>query len=295
MKSKRNILITFILNLAFSVFELFGGLITGSIAIISDAVHDAGDALSIGISYLCEKKSKQNPDEKYTYGYVRYSVLGAAVNTVILIIGSLAVVMGAGRRLLSPMSINCNGMILLALIGIAVNSVAVYLTHGKGSLNQKAVMLHMIEDLLGWISVLLGSVIIYFTGFTVIDPIMSVGIAVFILTNAAKNLKESLDILLEKAPCGLDSGEVKKALEKIDGITDVHHIHLWSMDGQNAYVTLHAVTEHNGSEVKNMIRENLIKLGISHVTIELEYENEHCLEKKCIVHNVTYGTHTHHH
>lgn len=295
MKSKRNILIAFMLNLIFSVLELFGGLIIGSVAIVSDAVHDAYDAVSIGLSYICEMKSAKKPDEIYTYGYGRYSVLGAMISTLILLFGSSAVVVSSVRRIFSPMNINYNGMILLSLMGVLVNSFAAYFTHGKGSLNEKAVNLHMLEDVLGWIVVLFGAVLMRFTDTRVIDPLISVGIAVFILTNAAKNLKESLDILLEKAPCGLDSGEVKKALEKIDGITDVHHIHVWSMDGQNAYVTLHAVTEHNGSEVKNMIRENLIKLGISHVTIELEYENEHCLEKKCFVHNVTYGTHTHHH
>lgn len=295
MNTKRNILIAFILNLTFSVLEFAGGLITGSVAIMSDAVHDAGDAISIGISYLCEKKSLQKPDEKYTYGFGRYSVLGAAVSTLILIIGSLAVVAGAVRRLLSPISINYNGMIILALVGICVNSCAAYLTHGKGSLNQKAVMLHMIEDILGWVVVFLGAVFMCFTKLTVIDAVISVGVAVLILVNAAKNLKEILDTLLEKAPCSLDSNAVKKALERIDGVTDVHHIHVWSMDGQNAYVTLHAVTERNGSEVKDMIRQNLKKHGISHVTIELEDENEHCLEKNCFVPNKPCNTHSHHH
>ncbi|MBR2499832.1 MAG: cation transporter, partial [Clostridia bacterium] len=144
MKTEKNILIAFILNLLFSVFEFVGGIITGSVAIISDAVHDTGDALSIGISYFLEKKSKKQPDKVYTYGYQRFSVMGSLITTVILLFGSIAVIYNAIVRLFNPVEINYSGMIVFAIIGVLVNFIAAYFTKEGDSLNQKAVNLHMI-------------------------------------------------------------------------------------------------------------------------------------------------------
>jgi len=295
MKSKRNILIAFMLNLIFSVLELFGGLIIGSVAIVSDAVHDAYDALSIGLSYICEMKSAKKPDEIYTYGYGRYSVLGAMISTLILLFGSSAVVVSSVRRIFSPVNINYNGMILLSLMGVLVNSFAAYFTHEKESLNEKAVNLHMLEDVLGWITVLLGSVIMRFTDTHVIDPLMSVGIAVFISVNAILNLKKILSVFLEKAPQGLDSSKVKKVLKNTSGVIDIHHIHLWSIDGCNTLATMHVVTVTPDLEIKKRIRAALKELGISHVTVELESENEHCYEAECHVHHIEKSYHIHSH
>ena len=150
MKSEKKILIAFILNLLFSVFEFFGGIFTGSVAIVSDAVHDLGDAASIGISYFLEKKSKRQPDEQYTYGYARYSVLGATVTNLILIVGSIMVIYNAVDRIINPVEIHYNGMIVLAAVGVCLNFGAAYFTREGESLNQKAVNLHMLEDVLGW-------------------------------------------------------------------------------------------------------------------------------------------------
>lgn len=149
MKTEKNILIAFILNLAFSLFEFVGGLFTGSVAIISDAVHDLGDAASIGISYFLEKKSKKQPDEEYTYGYARYSVIGSVITTLILLFGSALVIYNAASRIISPAEINYDGMIIFAVVGVCVNLGAALFTHGGDSLNQKAVNLHMLEDVLG--------------------------------------------------------------------------------------------------------------------------------------------------
>ncbi len=237
MKTQKNILIAFILNLGFSIFEFFGGIFTGSVAIVSDAVHDIGDAASIGVSYILEKKSKKQPDTEYTYGYARYSVMGSVITTLILLVGSMAVIWGAVGRIINPVEINYNGMIIFAIIGVIVNLGAAFVTREGDSLNQKAVNLHMLEDVLGWIVVLVGAIVMKFSEFVIIDPILSIGVAVFILINAIKNLKESLDLFLEKTPQGIGVEEIKEHILSIDGVIDVHHIHLWSMDGNSNYAS----------------------------------------------------------
>lgn len=296
-KTEKNILIAFLLNLSFSVIEFVGGIITGSVAIVSDSVHDLGDAMSIGASFFLEKKSKKAPDEKYTYGYMRYSVLGSVITTVILLFGSLAVIYNAVERIIKPVEINYDGMIVFAVIGAAVNFLAAYFTKEGDSLNQKAVNLHMLEDVLGWVVVLVGAVIMRFTDITIIDPLMSVGVAVFILVNSLRNLKEVLNIFLEKTPEDIDLEKIRAHICSIDGVSDVHHIHLRSLDGYSNYITMHVVATGNSHEIKHKVREELSEHGINHATIELEEVGEHCHEKECRLehHEVSHHHHHHHH
>ena len=295
MKTERNILIAFILNLAFSVFEFVGGIFTGSVAIVSDAIHDIGDAASIGVSYFLEKKSKRQPDEKYTYGYARYSVIGSVLTTLILLVGSLIVIYNAVVRIINPVEINYSGMMLFAIVGVCVNLCAAFFTREGGSMNQRAVNLHMLEDVLGWVVVLIGSVVMRFTDIAVIDPLMSIGVAIFILVNAVKNLKEVLDLFLEKTPGDIDIAEIKEHLCEIEGVLDVHHIHVWSMDGQHSYATMHVVASGEPHHVKEEIREELREHGILHATLELEAEDEHCHEEHCHVEYTEHSGHHHHH
>ncbi len=295
MKTEKNILIAFILNLAFSVFEFFGGIFTGSVAILSDAVHDIGDAASIGISYFLERKSRKQPDETYTYGYLRYSVIGSVITTFVLLFGSVAVIWNAVSRIITPAEINYDGMILFAVIGVAVNFVAAQVTKEGDSLNQKAVNLHMLEDVLGWVVVLVGAIIMRFTDISLIDPLMSIGVAVFIVVNAVKNLKEILDLFLEKLPQGIDLEEIKEHILHIDQVEDVHHIHIWSMDGHNHYATMHIVTDGDAHTVKHLVKEELQEHGIGHATLELETTTEHCHQKDCSVEMHHSGHHHHHH
>ena len=292
MKTERNILIAFILNLSFSVFEFFGGVFTGSTAIMSDAVHDAGDAASIGISYLLEKKSKKQPDEEYTYGYSRYSALGGLVTSLILLIGSAIMIYNAIGKIIVPEEINYNGMILFSVVGVCVNFCAVFFTREGGSLNQKAVNLHMLEDVLGWAAVLIGAVFMRFTDFSLIDPIISIGVSVFILINSIGNLREVSDLFLEKTPRNIKVSEIIDAVEKIDGVLDVHHIHVWSMDAQNNLATMHVVTDSEVSKIKEEIRKELCELGIGHVTVEIETSVEDCRERSC--HSEFKCDHQHH-
>lgn len=295
MKTQRNIFIAFILNLFFSIFEFVGGFFTGSVAIISDAIHDIGDAASIGASYFLEKKSKKQPDDVFTYGYSRYSVIGSVITTLILLFGSVTVIYNAGQRIISPIEINYNGMIIFALVGVVVNFLAAFFTRDSGSLNQKAVNLHMLEDVLGWVVVLAGAIIMRFTDIALIDPLMSIGVALFIFVNALKNLKEAIDLFLEKAPRGIELNEIKEHVLAIDDVIDVHHIHVWSMDGINNYATMHVVARSQTHDIKDKIREELKEHGIAHVTLEFEDESEHCHDKSCHVDVNSSSMHHHHH
>lgn len=295
MKTEKNILVAFLLNLSFSIFEFIGGILSGSIAIISDAIHDIGDATSIGISYFLEKKSKKQPDEKYTYGYARYSVIGGVITTLILLFGSAAVIYNGVLRILHPAEIHYDGMIVFAVVGVCVNLGAALLTRGGGSLNQKAVNLHMLEDVLGWVVVLIGAVIMRFTDFSILDSLMSIGVAVFILINAVRNLGEVLELFLEKTPHGIDVHEIEEHLSEIPEVLDVHHVHIWSMDGQSHYATMHIVANGDAHEIKEAVRRELREHGIGHATLELEAPGEHCHEEHCHTEAASPSGHHHHH
>ena len=295
MKTEKNILIAFILNLAFSIFEFVGGIITGSVAIISDAIHDIGDATSIGVAFFLEKKSKKQPNKKYTYGYARYSVIGSVLTTLILLFGSVMVIYNAVSRIINPTEINYNGMIIFAIVGVCVNFGAALLTRDGDSLNQKAVNLHMLEDVLGWIVVLIGAIIMRFTNFYIIDPLMSIGVAIFILINALKNLKDVLDIFLEKTPHGINIDDIREHICEVEGVLSVHHIHIWSMDGHNNYATMHVVINGNAHIIKDKIRDELREHGVGHITLEFEVEDEHCNEEHCHIDVVPSCGHHHHH
>lgn len=295
MKSDKKILTAFLLNLCFSVFEFVGGTLTGSVAIISDAVHDLGDAVSIGLSWFLERKSKKQPDQIYTYGYVRYSVVGSVVTTLILLLGSLFVIYNATRRIISPVEINYNGVILCAVIGVVVNLCAAWVTREGDSLNQKAVNLHMLEDVLGWVVVLVGAVVMRFVHVPVLDPILSIGVAVFILINALKHLKEALDLFMEKKPQGVDLEQLKEHLCRLEGVEDVHHIHIWTMDGQSHYATMHVVASSDSHQVKHAVRRELEEHGIGHATLELERPGEDCHEDRDHVEGSAQDGHGHDH
>ena len=295
MKTDKNILVAFLLNLGFSIFEIIGGILTNSIAIISDAFHDFVDAFSIGLSYFLERKSKKKADYKYTYGYIRYSVLGALITTTFLLVGSIIVIIGAVDRLFNRADINYNGMIIISIIGIVVNFIAAYKTREGDSLNQKSVNLHMLEDVLGWVIVFIGSILMKFTDITYIDSIMSIIIAIYILIHAIKNLKSVLDLFLVKTPKNINIDELKKELLKVKNVSDIHHIHIWSMDGVNNYATIHAVVNTLDFEkVKKDLKEELEEHGIVHSTIEIEAKDSKCDEKNCKVKNIKSTTHHHH-
>ena len=294
MQTQRNILIAFLLNLGFSVFEFFGGVFTGSVAILSDAVHDMGDALGIAVSWFLERKSKRAADNTYTYGYARFSVLGSVFTCGILLLGSVGVVVSAIGRLMRPVPIHYEGMILFAVVGVAVNLAAAYVTRQGDSLNQKAVNLHMLEDVLTWVVVLIGAVVMRYTDWAVIDPLVSIAVAVYIFIHAVGHLSEAADIFLEKVPDGYSVEDIKTCVEQIDGIENAHHIHIRSIDGYTHAVSLHIVAE--SPSVKETVRAALQEMGVAHVTVEVEAEGEICGQPQCgLVEKQQYRHHHHHH
>ncbi|MBO7187636.1 MAG: cation transporter [Clostridia bacterium] len=297
MNSDKKILIAFILNLFFSIIEVFGGIITGSIAIASDALHDFGDAMSIGVSYLFEKKSMRKPDKTYTYGYARFSVLGGLLTTIILLIGSIFVIYNSIFRLIHPVKISHDAMIIFAIIGLIVNIIATYLTHGNNSLNQKAINLHMLEDVLGWVVVLIGAIVMKFSALYFLDAVLSILVAIFIITNSIKNLKETLDVLLLKTPKNLNIETIKNAVLSVDGILSVQNIRLFSTDGKSVYITVCVIINEYDFKIKNQVKERLFSIGISQVTVETIVNNEPFLDANPNDNKIPHACckHCHHH
>lgn len=274
MKTAKNILIAFVLNLAFSVFEFVGGLAIGSIAVMSDALHDLGDAMSIGVAFFLEKKSGRPADDTHTMGYGRYSVLGGLITTVILLIGSVWVTASAVHRILHPADIHYSGMILFAVIGAAVNLVAATVTREGDSLNQKAVNLHMLEDVLGWCVVLVGAIVMHFTDWAVLDPLMSIAVALFILIHALGNLAQVLDLFLGKTPQGISVKALKNHLGQLDGVLDVGRLQLWSMDGNACSAAVQIKARGDSRQIREQVRQELREHGITAATVELLSEEE---------------------
>ena len=200
-------------------------------------------------------------------------------------------IIGAIKRLFNPVDVNYSGMIVFAVIGVVLNFIAAYVTKDGDSINQKSVNLHMLEDVLGWIVVLIGAIIMNFTDIKILDSIMSVGVAIFILIHSLENLKDVVDLFLEKTPKDVDIEELRNHLLKIKDVIDIHHIHVWSIDGFNNYATMHIVSKAKDiSSVKKKIREELSEHNICHAI--LETEDEACDDVEC---HVELGNHPHHH
>lgn len=276
-----NIRNAFFLNLAFTIIELIGGVMTNSVAILSDALHDLGDSLSLGVAWYLEKYSDKKRDQHYSYGYQRFSLLGALINIVILLLGSAFILFAAIPRLFNPAEVNAGGMIGLAILGVIFNGAAMFQMKKGEGLNQKMVTLHLLEDVLGWVAVLIGSILIYFFDWPIIDPILSILIACFIIYNVIKGMRQALRILLQGTPVSVNVQGVERILNDFAEIANVHDTHLWTMDGQYNVLTVHVVLKQNKDlqsliALKQKIRSSLKTLKIQHVTIEFEQEGEPC-------------------
>ena len=282
--SAGNLGFAFIINLIFAVIELVGGLYVNSLAILSDALHDLGDSLSLGLAYFLEKKSQKARDTTYSYGYRRFSTLGAIINSLILIAGSLFIVSHAIPRIFSPQPSDGQGMIILAILGVIFNGMAYYRTRDGHGHNEKMVSLHLLEDVLGWVAVLIGGVLIYYTGWYVIDAVLSVGISVYVMINAVRGLRSTSRILLQGIPDNIDLTLVETKLSNIKGIIEVHDLHVWSLDGEKAILTAHLVCDKSvdflkASNIKKEARRRLEACHIHHCTLELEKREENCQDQ----------------
>ncbi|MBR0431720.1 cation transporter [Candidatus Saccharibacteria bacterium] len=279
MRSDKRILIAFLLNTGFAIFAMLGAILTGSMSLLADLVHNLGDAISVGIAYFLEHKSHSKKNEKYTYGYLRYSVLGALITNIILVVGAFLVIHESIERIISPEPIDHEGMLIFAIIGVIISTIAARVTHGGESLNQKAVSLHMLQDILSWGIVLIGSIIIRFTNLEIVDSILPIIVSVYILYNAARNLKFIADIFLLKVPANVNMTEMRKHIKNVKGVLDIHHIHVWSIDGVHNFATLHIKVKKYDAKIKEQIRAELEEHNVIHSTIEFETENEACVDR----------------
>jgi cobalt-zinc-cadmium efflux system protein len=281
-----NIKAAFLLNLFFTIIEIIGGFLTNSIAILSDAIHDLGDCLSLGLAWYFQKVAKKGSDTSYSYGYKRFSLLGAIINSIVLVTGSVLILTVAIPRLIHPMSANTTGMFWLAILGVLVNGAAVFRLKKGKSINERVVSLHLLEDVLGWLAILVGSIVMHFFDVPVLDPIMSVGIACFVLFNVFRNVRQSMRIILQGIPYEVNITDVSTHLLRFEGVESIHDLHVWSVDGTYNVLTVHVVLSsalemEKLAEFKAEIRDSLQEVGIQHATIEFETSNEHCCFEKC--------------
>jgi cobalt-zinc-cadmium efflux system protein len=281
-----NIKVAFFLNLSFTIIEIVGGIYTNSLAILSDAVHDLGDSLSLGLSWYFENLSKKGRTRTFTYGYRRFSLLGAIINSIVLIVGSIFILCMAIPQLINPEETNAKGMFLLAILGILVNGAAVFKMRKGDSINEKVVSLHLLEDVFGWATVLIGSIIMIFTEAPFIDPLLSIGISIFVLYNVYKNLRKSLLVILQGIPDDVNIDDIREKLKGFKTITDIHDCHVWSMDGNYNILTIHFVLDQDyklseQAQLKEQIRKVLKSESINHITIEFENQEENCELEDC--------------
>ncbi|XDD48142.1 cation diffusion facilitator family transporter [Leptospira sp. WS39.C2] len=279
--TSKNLAWAFFLNLSFSIFELIGGIYSNSIAIISDAFHDFGDALSLAFVWYLQRVSTRPIDRHFDYGYKRFSILGALIISVLLSVGSIFMIIESIKRFITPAESKPDVMFVLAIVGVLVNGIAmIRLNHGT-SFSEKAVFLHFLEDILGWVAVLIGSVCMYFWDLPWLDPMMSFGIAIWILYNAYGNTKQVMRIFLQAVPVSLDRSDLVAHWNLIKGVNSVHDIKIWSLDGNHHVASLHVLIDKKVKlsefqKIKQKIRNIASQFEIIHTTIELETDEEEC-------------------
>jgi cobalt-zinc-cadmium efflux system protein len=276
-----NLRVAFWLNVSFAIIELVGGWWTGSLAILSDALHDLGDSISLALAWRLTRFSEREGDQRYSYGYRRFTMLGALANIAILAGGSVFVLSEAIPRLWRPQQPDARGMLLLALLGIAANGLAALRLKHERSLNARTAALHLLEDVLGWAAVLLVSIVLLFADLPVLDPILSIVISGFVLVNTARYLRRAGRLLLQGVPDAVDLPSLQARLASIEGVVAVHHAHFWSLDGEHHVFSAHLVvmaetTPTTAIAIKCAAREMLHGLDIEHSTIEIEWEGETC-------------------
>lgn len=286
--SARNILMAFALNLAFALIELVGGILTGSVSILSDALHDLGDSASLGLAWYLERISGRGRDNRFSYGYKRFSLLSVLLLSIILIVGSVFVIEASIERLLSPRMPNAQGMLWLAVLGVHINGFAAWRMSRGHSLSDRAIRLHLMEDVLGWLAVLIVSVVMLFIEIPILDPLLSLGITAWILYNVYLNMRNTLHILLQGVPQGVDLDAFRRDVVELAMVRDVHDLHAWTLNGEDNIASLHVIVSAHDcmhAEPLTKLKEEIRKIGelhhIQHLTIELDIEGQNCCLEHC--------------
>jgi cobalt-zinc-cadmium efflux system protein len=279
--STQNIRIAFLLNIVFTLLEIGGGLWTNSLAILSDAIHDLGDSLSLGLAWYLDRVSKRSNDRRFSYGYRRFSLLSALINTLVLVGGSIIILMRAVPRLFAPQATNAPGMVLFAIFGIVINGAAVLRLRGERSMNARVVAWHLLEDVLGWVAVLIVSSVLLFADLYILDPILSILITAYVLYNTLRNLWRTANLFLQGVPESVDLEQINAKLRAIPEILSTHHTHVWSLDGEHHVLTTHVVIDEDTSKddvvcIRREIQDVLRGMEFAHSTVEIEFGEEDC-------------------
>ncbi len=298
--SDARIATAFALNLVFTIIEFIGGVLTNSTAIMADAVHDLGDSLSIGMAWFLARQSRKQASPGFTYGYRRLSLLGAAINGLVLVVGSIWVLTAAIPRLWAPEMPHAQGMFALAILGVLVNGVAAWRLSGGKTLNERVLNWHLIEDVLGWVAVLIVSVVLMFVDWPILDPLLSLAFTVFILVNVVRTLRLTVKLFLQANPDIEETEKLRAALLDIEHVADLHHLHVWSLDGEHNVMTAHllldvAISRQVHARVKQAVDEVVSGYGFAHTTVELEQLEERCRDEEacegrqagCFVHEAS--------
>ena len=279
--SSSRIGVVFFLNFFFTIIEFIGGYLTSSTAIMADAVHDLGDTLSIGLAWVLNKLSKKNANDNYTYGYHRFSLLGALINGVVLIAGSAWVLSEAIPKLFEPEMPHAQGMFWLAILGVTVNGYAAWkISRGK-TMNERILNWHLLEDVLGWVSVLIVSILLLFFDWPILDPLLSIVFTLFILMNVLRNTRKTIKLFLQSTPDEKMLDDIRNRLTSIEHVNAIHYLHLWSLDGERNVLTAHLeidqmISAEQQKQIKQQISEHLAEFSLAHTTIEFELPEEFC-------------------
>jgi cobalt-zinc-cadmium efflux system protein len=271
----------FFMNFGFTILEAIGGVMTNSTAILANAVHDFGDSIALGQAWYFEKLSGRTGDKRYSYGYQRFSIFGALVSALLLLVSSFVVLVEAVPRLLHPEHPNAKGMVAFALVGVAVNALAMLRLKGQKGMNARVIALHLLEDVLGWLSVLLVSVVLLFVNVPMLDPLLAIVITLYILTGVVRNLRAMVPVFLQAVPHELSIDKVVGEIRQTEHVRGVHHAHLWSLDGQRTVFTAHleidcTLDPAEYARIKEEVSALVTRYGIYHSTVELEYPGEVC-------------------
>ena len=298
MSSKFAVWIAFFLNLSYAIVEFIAGGIFGSSAVLADSVHDLGDALAIGLSAFLETISNREEDSRYTLGYKRFSLLGALITAVILMTGSVFVILENLTKLFHPQPVNDEGILWLGIIAVTINVLASLVVRKGKTKNESILSLHFLEDTLGWVAVILMAIILRFTDWYILDPLLSLVISFFILSKALPRFWSTLKIFLDAVPEGVDIEQVKSDLEQLEHVSSVNQLNLWTMDGLEKNAIIHVCLEQidDMEASKTAIRHHLKDIGFHNITIEVDSDQDsHACHKRDIHAIESQSGHDHHH
>ena len=272
-KAGENLAFVFFMNLIFNIIVIVGGLATNSMAILADCIHDMSDTISIALAWALERVAQKNSTDKYSYGYQRFSILGAVIISVFVIVMAFIILQEAIPRLFVPEGVDAGGMLLVAIVGIIFKSISVHRLHKGETFNEKAILFHQLGDVFEWVAILiLSMVLMFWDGASYLDPFVSIGIALWLIFNLGRNLYKSVEVLLQKTPDNFDVDEFKELILAVDGVRDIEDFHVWSLDGIDSVMTLKVGVDfgRDVSEIKKEIYNISNRYHVVDITIEID-------------------------